>query len=59
MDTTSPPSSWYDPPTGHEVCCCTDCHDSEEHLSNELEWSQVGCQLCEELVDILWDKGEN
>lgn len=54
----SPPSSWYDPPTGHELCACVDCHDSGEHSTNELEWAQIGCQLCEELLDMIPDLKE-
>ena len=59
MDTSSPPSSWYDPPEGHELCTCWDCHHNGEHLDAAIYWSLEGCELCEEWLDTIPDlKGD-
>lgn len=44
-DTSSPPSSWYDPPEGHEVDGCDDCH--KEGLHDDPKMFADECGKCE------------
>lgn len=43
-----PPDSWYDPPEGHEVDLCFDCHENGCHENAIDWWAQQGCIGCQD-----------
>lgn len=48
---SGPPSTWYDPPRGHEPeCICHSCHASHREWSLVPENAEEGYECCQEEV---------